>query len=49
MEGASWVIVDLVDDNKSIETFDRATAEKASGMPRYKVVPIVEWLSSLSK
>ena len=43
----SWVIVRLSDNEAILETWQRSVAQKAN-TEKYKAVPIIEWLASLS-
>jgi len=43
----SWVIVRLSDNTAMLETWKRSVAQKVN-TSKYKAVPIVEWLASLS-
>ncbi len=48
VKSASWVIVDSETGQAVMETFSEGMA-RAVNEPRFRAVPILEWLASLNK
>ena len=49
MNPASWIIVDIKTGKAVMETYDKATADKAAGTGHYRAVPALEYLQTLNR
>ena len=48
MKTASWIIVDIKTGKAVMETYDKATADKAAGTGHYRAVPALEYLQAIN-